>query len=492
MRRPADIFIIGAGPAGVCAALRLQQLGYNIVLIERSATWPRPQIGESLTPGIRNIIDLLDANDVLLGIPHLTQLPTRLCWRHRIAETVSHADAAIVDRAAFDDALLQLARRRGIEVHQPAVLDELSGSPGAWRLSFSTPDAKHELTARMILDASGRRSTPSQHWSQAPRLSALWVEIRQDLLPADLMQHTQVEALPDGWLWSSPLPGARYRVMLLADPTHLRQRSSPLAVLQADCATSTLFKRLAHQPFGETLRICSARPYVALDSWQEGRIQLGDAAFALDPVSSSGVEKAMRFSLQAALAAHSWLQSGTSQQRSLARSFYQERLIETYARHHFWTNAYYRQAWCSEHPFWQNRSDALLGLMPQHPDAQALGEALQQKIRHLACYRSPVPHAGGSLQMHQHLRFAAQTRVVMQPCATHDAIEIRPALTHPHLERPLAFWENEAILPRLDILLHATPLVLLLASLSPSMGREKAFRLLLWLWQRGVVDASTV
>jgi 2-polyprenyl-6-methoxyphenol hydroxylase-like FAD-dependent oxidoreductase len=98
MPRQFDIGIIGAGPAGLCAALRLQQLGYRILLIERSTVWPRPQIGEALTSGGRNIIDFLDANEALQYVPLLARMPTRLCWRSKMPETIDHADAAIVNR----------------------------------------------------------------------------------------------------------------------------------------------------------------------------------------------------------------------------------------------------------------------------------------------------------------------------------------------------------------------------------------------------------
>lgn len=59
-----DVIIIGAGPAGTCAALRLLHWGYRVALIEQTS-FPRPQIGESLSPGIQNIFQYLDAEVVL-------------------------------------------------------------------------------------------------------------------------------------------------------------------------------------------------------------------------------------------------------------------------------------------------------------------------------------------------------------------------------------------------------------------------------------------
>lgn len=489
------MFVIGAGPAGLCAALRLQQLGYRVMLIERSAVWPRAQIGEALTPGVKNIIAFLDANDAMEHVPHLTRLPTRLSWRSKTVETVAHADAAVVDRAAFDAALLQLAKARGIEVHQPAALDSITGGAGAWQLAFSTPGATHLVKARMILDAQGRQGKPAQQLLSAPRLSAMWVEIAENHIPADMAHVTQVEALAHGWLWGTRLPDRRYRVMLLSDPATSRQlhAGEPESWLRSQCAASTLFADVAQQQFSSSLQMCSATPYVALNSWQDGRIKLGDAAFALDPISSSGVEKAMRFSLQAALAVHTFCQADNPAQQTLAHEFYQQRLLETCARHHFWTTAYYRQAWCSEQPFWRSRSisslaSSSLASAASNPESRLMTDALQLEMDRLENYREPVLQAGPGIQGDQMIRFHPAVEIVPLPCAMADKVKLLPAMRHPHLERPLAFWENEAVLPRLEILSQQTRLASARDLLGQTMGLQKAQRLLTWLWQRGLLE----
>lgn len=492
MHNEVDMLIIGAGPAGLCAALRLQQLGYRVLLIERSTVWPRPQIGEALTPGVKNIIDFLDANDALEQVPRLARLPTRLCWRSTTPETVAHADAAVVDRAAFDAALLQLAIARGVQVRRPAILTSVAGSAGAWQLSIATPDATHQVSARMILDAQGRQNNPAQHLIRAPRLSALWAELAEPDIPPAIAQLTQVEALEHGWLWGTRLPDRRYRVMLLSDPATSRRLNAgdPESWLRTNCAGGRLFASIVEQPFASSLQMCAATPYVAHDSWQDGCLKLGDAAFALDPISSSGVEKAMRFSLQAAIAIHTFCQAESEAQQSLAREFYQQRLIETAARHHFWTASYYQQAWCSDSPFWQSRalSAQLVSSNTEHADAQAMIDALQREIARLADYREPELRQGPALQMHQMIRLHHQVEITPTPCVTGDKVELLPAIRHPHLEHPLAFWEDEALLPRLGMLLQAATLGVVLGVLKQTMDGQKAQRLLAWLWRRGVLE----
>lgn len=489
------MFIIGAGPAGLCAALRLQQLGYRVALIERSALWPRTQIGEALTPGVKNIIDFLDANEALENVPHLTRLPTRLCWRSTTPEMVSHADSAIVDRSAFDAALLQLVIQRGGQVYQPATLQYVEGCAGDWQLTFSSLHNEYHINAQMILDAQGRQSNLTQQLVHAPRLSAMWIEVADNNIPPECSHLTHVEALEHGWLWGTHLPNHRYRVMLLSDPATSRRLSSsqPESWLRTQCASSRLFAPLAVQPFANRLQVCSATPYMAYNSWQEGRLKLGDAAFAIDPISSSGVEKAMRFSLQAVVAIHTACQESSFSQQSLAREFYQRNLIETYARHHFWTASYYQQAWCSENEFWQVRSIStpLILTHPDHHDAQNMANAFHQKLEQLTHYREPELKQYFVIQHHHIIHFHHEVAIVTTPCVTDNQVELIPALQHPHLERPVAFWENEALLPRLGILSQKATLSAVLAILNQSMSMHKAQRLLVWLWQWGLLETHT-
>jgi 2-polyprenyl-6-methoxyphenol hydroxylase-like FAD-dependent oxidoreductase len=57
-----DTVVIGAGPAGCCAVLRLLALGHRVALLER-CEFPRPHVGEAISPGIWNILEYIDATD---------------------------------------------------------------------------------------------------------------------------------------------------------------------------------------------------------------------------------------------------------------------------------------------------------------------------------------------------------------------------------------------------------------------------------------------
>lgn len=486
-----DALIVGAGPAGVGMALRLRQFGYRVMLVERSAVWPRQHVGEALTPGVQNIIALLDAHDALADVPHLAGRPSRLLWRGRAAEMIADNGSAMVDRAGFDAALLALAQLRGVRVERPAQVSEIGGDAGEWRvrLRCGEADIKH-ITARYIVDASGRGvQGRDQRLDCAPRLAAMWTEIAVAGLPADLLQATQTEALEHGWLWGSRLPGQRYRLMLVFDPAaaHGTTSATPSERLRAACAASWLFACLTGQAGGNGFQMCSATPYLMADSWRDGRMKIGDAAFALDPISSSGVEKAMRFSLQAAVAVNTVLSDQTPASFALGRDFFEHRLTEICARHAHWTASSYRQAWCAELPFWRQRS-AIRFVPPSATAWPALQARLYQASAQLEGFQAPELRPLASLDPARALRLSAKATLVQVPCVIADRVQLHMAVAHPHLERPLAFLENESLFPHLERLRQAQTLEGLLRQFGSGMPEHKARKITAWLWQHGLID----
>jgi hypothetical protein len=232
------------------------------------------------------------------------------------------------------------------------------------------------------------------------------------------------------------------------------------------------------------VHMCSATPYLAPDSWQDGRLKLGDAAFPLDPISSSGVENAMRFSLQAAVALNTMLGGDHATQHELAGRVFESRLVEACARHAHWTEAYYAQAWCANQSFWQMRARC----EPHdngvaHP---ALMSVLSAERARLARYQPPTLQSLCGLDPALLLRLHNSARVVELPCFVDDRVCLHTALDHPCLERPLAFLENEGLFLHLPPLRQPLRLSQLLQMLATNMPDDKARRIVAWLWQRGL------
>ncbi len=485
-----DVLIIGAGPAGLAAGLRLRQLGYEVALLERSKLWPRAHIGEALTPGVKAVFDQLEAHAALAGVPQRAQIPTQIQWKSRTPEMVSNGSTLLIDRAGMDAALLGLARERGVHVLQPAQTGPVAGEPGAWQVPVRRAAGVETWSARFILDATGRHGNAARHVHCAPRLLAMWAEFDSHELDPGLLAMTHIAALEHGWLWGTCLPNRRYRLLLACDPKtpHRLMPGQPLAWLYRQCREHPWFAGLQQHAMIGNFHACCTTPWFASDFWQAGRIKIGDCAFSLDPVSSSGVEKAMRFALHAATAVHTLLRDEKHAPQELVHEFLRERLVDACARHNLWAQRQYRQAWCSDAPFWRERSSPWQAVC-RDAEGAAIADALQAEMTHLRQFRPPVPNQGPMLRAWQHIRFDERVELVQMACVLDGCVKMRPALAHPHLERPLAFLENEALLPRLEMILQQPTLGRVLDELAPSISMTKAQRILGWLWMRGLLQS---
>ena len=494
-----DVLVVGAGPAGLCAALRLQQLGYQVALVERCQPW-RANIGEALTPGVAGILELLEATETIGTVPRLSGLPTRLIWSSPQPDTLplpASADQLVVDRGAFDHRLLQLVGARGGRCMVPAEVGSIAGTPGAWRIAVREECATQLLRARLILDARGRGATAgTRRMPLAPSLLAIWAEMAQT---GRQTMATQVEAMPGGWLWGSPLPSGAYRVMSFCDPATLRHSAcgGPEKWLRGSLAASCMFAELAQHVFTAPLQACSATPYIDERAWSAGRLKLGDAAFAIDPLSFNGVEKAMRFALQAVAAAHTMLSDPASEM--LARDFFQERLLDSAGRHCAWTRSYYAQAWPGErHDFWRDRAGEFHDARHTH---NPIAARLHRALRTIMAQSRPRaagatgPEGIGPLEvtalLNLPMALSAELSFVEESCIVQDRVQRRLAVNHPRLDGPVAQVEGEEIAQLLRIVPHVGSLATAIDIWANRMPRATAMRLVCWCLQNDLLSLAS-
>lgn len=480
-----DVLIEGAGPAGTCAALRLRQWGYRVGIVER-AEFPRPQIGESLTPGVRNMLSLLDADDAMAGLPHVTGLPTWRRWQQADAEITPSDPAAVVSRAEFDARLLALARARGVQVWQPARTVSRQGEPGAWRVEVAAQIGSSATTtavqAQWLMDATGRQGPGTTRWACAPRSMATWGEWRTEQVATRCAQAVHIEALPQGWLWASPLPHGGLRGVMFSDPqgANADLQTQWRSALQASLGLHALADVAPTTPW----RACVATPYLDTDAWQPGRLKLGDAAFAVDPISGSGVEKAMRFSLQAAVACRTWMGARQTSEQALAQRYYEQQLLDTCARHVVWAAGHHARAWCADHAFWQARAKVPDASPAAFQAALDQAAARQEAPSPEVALERPLPPPTASVHLDE------ACGLMPQLCVIDDRVSVAQALTHPRLPRAVAFVADQALAAHWDALRRGQPLGDLRRTLGLSMHADAVQAVLRWLWRSGLLVSS--
>jgi flavin-dependent dehydrogenase len=468
-----DCAIVGAGPAGCCAALRLAALGHRVVLLERAA-FPRPHVGESLSPGVGNILDFLGVSTAQEAAGYLSELPGQIIWEQAEAQPLPAGRfSLIVNRARLDAWLLAQAKARGVDVLQPARLLACDDRPDHLVLQIRQGENQRTLATRWLLDASGRNGLKPRHpLTLAPSTFALCASV------TGLPRKTRIEALPTAWVWGAPHPDGSHRVMAFVDASKPGQ-GSPSARLAEVLGQSRLFEaaQLVTPAFTRP-----ATAYFDRQAWQAQRLKLGDAAFTLDPLSSTGVETAMRLALQAAIAINTVLHDPNA--ASVAQAFYEQRLAETAAQHRRWSAEYYSQAHCAEgNPFWQARSrpeNMVEAEMPKHLLTALSGHPP------LAAEPSPKPRIAWTGP----LVLCPKACAISTPCVIGDRIRLLQALSHPELQRPVAFLGGIELVPLLETVHgHMWPeeLVSLWALAMPKL---KASNIVDWLIQHRLLVMS--
>lgn len=488
MNTASDVVVMGAGPAGLCAALRLQQMGRSVTIVARPPT-AKTNVSELLTPGVRGILDFLGAPQVLHAAHARDVSVNRVIWAQAevaISRPTFRQAGSIVDRALFDQHLLKAAIGAGA-VLKSCTVERLERQRTGWGIGIDDNGRRQVVATRFVIDARGRAGNADGRIPLAARLLAIGCEF-----PAgkDSACEVSVEALDEGWLWGAPTSQGAFRVLAFGDPMTMRQQQPghPSGWARDMIGRSHLFRHLVPaQAFH--LGAYNATPYLHQDWWGTNILKVGDAALALDPLSSSGVEKSMRFALQAALAINTLLvNEGASLQ---ARQFLETRIHETCGRHMAWTEDQYANAWCAGlKPFWQERSEP--HLLNGLPDATMLSIAAARATARSARDGKPSSNEMQSLSLHplQLLDtpfLAPDVGITDVACAVGDLIVLKPAVTHPSLSAPVVFVNGKEVAPLLREIGPARSCAELIERWATRVSRSEAIAICAWALRQRIL-----
>lgn len=449
-----DVCVVGGGPAGAALAIRLRALGRSVTVIERAVP-PRPHVGESVSPGAWPVLEALGVRDLVEAerFPRARRALVRWEGATRLRRAEEDAAGVTVDRGRFDALLLERARAAGAAVLTGVAAERPVRDGDGWRVPLRGGGAP--VACRFVADASGRaRLLGGRRGGAGPRtvaLHALW---------SDGGDETRIEALPEGWLWGAPLPDATFRAMAFLDASLVRDRGgrSAMSGLYAELlGRSSLFRALG-APVGP-VAACDATCSAAETPIDERSVRVGEAAYAIDPLSSSGVHAALQSGLAAAVAIHTLLTPGADHPAAI--SFYRDHQRHAVERHAALAPASYAERGGDE-PFWRARA------APPEDRPEPLPVGLMR-------LESLLPHP---------VRLAPPAALAPTPCVVDDRVELRRALTHPALPRPVAFLGGHELAPLIDA-----------AVASPTLGDAIASRrveppVARWLAERALLEPA--
>lgn len=462
-----DVCVLGAGPAGAALAARLARLGIDVVLVERQP-FPRPKVGESLGPGIWPLLERLGVRERVVAAGFVRSPQARVRWRGDEGARASAGDPAWADgltvaRDHFDEILLDDARAAGATILRPASAGRPRRLADGWELPLRDGRV---LRPRLLADATGRRRIlgGSRTLTSPPMLAlhAVWQEGGSHDRP-----QTRVDVLDRGWLWGAHLPGGQVRAMAFVDPATVSAAGRDRERLYAELlGASPMFAELLAdaRPAGP-VRACDATSYLAAEPVDANTVKVGEAAFAIDPLSSSGVQVAIQGALAAAAVVRTVLAPEGDTRAALR--YYGDLVTHTSERHAATAGALYAEHEThARSAFWCRRSTRSGNDRPAGPRPARLGELLPLRVR-----------------------LVADTALDPVPCLVGDGIELRRALAHPGLDRPVAFLAGAEIAPLLDALHAAPSLGQAVSAWDRALSAGRGQQIAAWLARRGLVEA---
>lgn len=222
MSAPLDAIIIGAGPAGSTAAIRLASAGWSVAIVEKRDFPRRKVCGECIAASNLPLIDALGIGEEFhdLAGPELRRVGLLVGQRSIVAPLPPMAHAVhrwgrALGREHLDTMLLARARALGAQVWQPWSVRQraMDGDEHVCTLSQPGDGGDVELRAPLLIAAHGA-------WELAPREIAAGDENpRTPHRDGDLLAFKstwRAPAMPSGLLPVLAFPGG-YGGIVLGD-----------------------------------------------------------------------------------------------------------------------------------------------------------------------------------------------------------------------------------------------------------------------------------
>lgn len=345
-----DVAIIGGGPAGSSLAIRLARAGASALVLERDGAAASHQArGEMLSPSAVPLLAALGLHDRWGAARHLPCFGIRSAWGgddlvDRPFVFGVHGCGWHLDRPVFDEVLRREAADAGATVWTDAHLRAVEREAAGWRVTVDGSGGTRVVHTTTLVDATGRKAALARRLGGRRRTLDHLVALAVRTRAARDGDGTLVEATPDGWWYSAPLPDGDVLGVFLTDADLMPAAKDVIARMRR--AAPHTWRRLGGGRFvGRPRRMFAASQAVvppAGAAW----VPVGDAALAPDPLSGDGLLRGLR---SAAATAQALLAGDLSTHRRGLLDAVTRYLAERRA-------AYAAEGRWPDAPFWRRRA----------------------------------------------------------------------------------------------------------------------------------------
>jgi flavin-dependent dehydrogenase len=300
--RWSDVAIIGGGPAGSAAAIRLAQGGARVLLCE-AGVFPHDKVcGEFLSPECAVLLGWLglDSLAALGAAPiHTVSLSAAngAAW-----ETDFPAPAWGLSRSTLDAALAGRAEAAGVTVRSSTTVLRVAGNFGeGFSLQVRAHGQEDTLQAGAVIAAHGKRSGLDRALGRRfLRRPAPYVALKAHFRGPRLPGRIELNLFPGGYCGLSEIEnGAANLGLLVRRPVFQAAGGGPHAIDNFIDWVRGQNRRLDDR-LGQAARLhprwltIAQVPFSPKESWCGDILFVGDAAGVMAPLAGDGIAMALR------------------------------------------------------------------------------------------------------------------------------------------------------------------------------------------------------